>query len=359
MCQPARVGAVPGRIKNLSGMALERAARSVVMQPPSKPVPPEVISATTVHVAGPQKFDFWHDVVCRTVVDLECVPAGDTPFEASVDGVRLSGLNVARIEATAHRVSRLPSAIGRSVADALIFNFVLSGQAHADQDGHSVLLSPGDGAVCDAERPYTLRFDEPFKILTVKVPRTSLVHGTGSIHRVTASSLSQAGQLCPIVFAYLAGLCERAPSLGAASAEKVAANFIELLGATLDEAIANKPYPLSECRAAALMRVRDYVERNLGDGELEPAAVASALKLSPRYINKLFEAEGTSLVRHIWHRRLERAAADLRNPALQAVGISVIAMNHGFNDLSHFSRVFRERYGMPPRGYRFEGLGRT
>jgi AraC family transcriptional activator of tynA and feaB len=329
------------------------------MQPSPKPVVPEVISANTGQVAGPEKFDFWHDVVCRTVVDLECVPTGDAPFEASVHGVRLNGLNVARIEATPHSVSRLPSAITRSVADALVFNFVMSGQALADQDGRSVLLSPGDGAVCDAERPYSLRFDAPFKILAVKIPRTSLAQGAGSIHRVTASSLSQAGQLCPIVFAYLAGLCERGPSLGAASAEKVSGNFVELLGAALDEAVANRPVPLSECRAAALMRVRDFVERNLGDGDLDPATVASALKLSPRYMNKLFEAEGTSLVRYVWGRRLERAAADLRNPALQAVAISVIAMNHGFNDLSHFSRVFRERYGMPPRSYRFEGPGRA
>jgi AraC-like DNA-binding protein len=36
-------------------------------------------------------------------------------------------------------------------------------------------------------------------------------------------------------------------------------------------------------------------------------------------------------------------------------GISAIAMAHGFNDLSHFSRSFRQLFGMSPRAYRCDG----
>jgi AraC family transcriptional regulator, positive regulator of tynA and feaB len=316
---------------------------------------PEVITATTAGLADRDKFDFWHDVVCRTVVDLECRPQGKDQFDASVQGVRFNAFSLSSIEATAHRVSRLPSGISRSGSDALIFNFVVAGRALAEQDGRSVVLGPGDGAVCDAERPYTLRFDNAFKVLAVKLPRAALSHRAASVHRVTALSLAESGQLCPILFAYLVGLTERAAHLGASSADKVTGNFVDLLGAALDEAISNSPLPLSEYRSMALMRVREFVERHLGDCELDPATVASTLKLSPRYINKLFEADGTSLSRYIWRRRVERAATDLRDPAMQALGISAIAMALGFNDLSHFSRVFRQRFGMSPRDYRVDG----
>jgi AraC-like DNA-binding protein len=67
---------------------------------------------------------------------------------------------------------------------------------------------------------------------------------------------------------------------------------------------------------------------------------------------RLVEAENTSLARYIWRRRLERAAIDLRDPARESLGISAIAMAHGFNDLSHFSRAFRQRFEMSPRAYR-------
>jgi AraC family transcriptional regulator, positive regulator of tynA and feaB len=46
------------------------------------------------------------------------------------------------------------------------------------------------------------------------------------------------------------------------------------------------------------------------------------------------------------------AASDLENSGLDSLSISTIALNNGFNDLSHFSKAFRERFGESPRGYR-------
>jgi len=313
------------------------------------------ISASTAGLNQHDKFGYWQDVVRRTVVELECRPVVGPAFEACVTGTRLQDLSVARIEASAHRVARLPAGIARSGDESLIFNFMLSGVALAEQDGRSVVLRPGDGAVCDAQRPYALRFDDAFRVITVKVPRASLAHRGAAVHRITARSLAESGQMCPIVFGYLVGLSKQASLLEPAASEKVTRNFIELLGAALDEVTLSSPLPLSEYRATALMRVRDFVERNLCDCELDAAMVSAALNLSPRYINKLFEAENTSLGRYIWRRRLERAAVDLRDPARGGLGVSAIAMAHGFNDLSHFSRSFRQLFGMSPRAYRCDG----
>ncbi|MEP6720305.1 MAG: helix-turn-helix domain-containing protein [Variovorax sp.] len=314
-----------------------------------------LISASTVGVSPHQKFGFWQDVVCRTVVDLECRPAATKSFEATVSGTCLDTLSVAFIEATAHRVARLPGGISRANEDPLVFNFLLSGTALVEQDGRELVLKPGDGTVCESQRPYKLRFDDAFKIITIKLPREAVSHRAASIHRITARSLAEAGQLCPIVFAYLMSFAEQAPRLEASALEKVSRNFTDLLGCALDEVILGSPLPLSEYRGAALMRVKNFLERHLGECELDAVLVSSALQLSPRYINKLFEAEGTSLVRYIWRRRLERAANDLCDPARQSTAISSIAMSHGFNDLSHFSRAFRQRFDRSPRAYRLEG----
>jgi len=100
------------------------------------------------------------------------------------------------------------------------------------------------------------------------------------------------------------------------------------------------------------MRIKETVERNVHDADLTPATIAAELKLSARYINQLLEAEGTSLSRYIWSRRLDRCAEQLKDPALRAHGVSQIAMNNGFNDLSHFSKAFRIKFGVAPRDYR-------
>lgn len=88
------------------------------------------------------------------------------------------------------------------------------------------------------------------------------------------------------------------------------------------------------------------------DPDLTPATIAAELKLSARYINQPLEAEGTSLSRYIWSRRLDRCAEQLKDPALRARGVAQIAMDDGFNDLSHFSKAFRTKFGMAPRDYR-------
>ena len=311
--------------------------------------------ATTVGLAPREKFDYWHDVVCRNLVDLDYERVGAEPFEATFSGTKLAALNISRIQAAPHNAARTKEGIARIGSDSLVFNFVMSGRLCAEQDGRATILGVGEGAVCDAQRPYFLHFDEPFEIACIQVPRQALSRSIGGLQRLMAINFGQKGQICPIVFGYVVHLMERAPMLEGAMSDKISQNFIELLSAMLMEIAQAAPLPLSEYRSLALTRVKDMVERNLGNCDLDPTMVSSELKLSPRYINRLFETEDTSLSRYIWRRRLERTAENLRDPTLRCRSISLIAMDNGFNDLSHFSKAFRHRFDFSPREYRNKG----
>jgi len=319
-------------------MALPRAAKSCF--------------ATTAGIPTREKFEYWHDVVCRNLVDLEYGLIGKTPFEATFSGIRLEYLNLSRIDASAHTASRSSSGITRNESESLVFNFVLSGWLMSEQDGRATRLSAGEGAFCDARWPYRLHSDQPFTIACLQVPRHVVGNRIGDVQRLAAMNLCQRSELGPLVFAYLSRLIERAPMLNGATGTKVCQNFTDLLVSMLGEMAEANPLPLSEYRNLTLMRVKDVVERNLGNHRLGPDFVAAELKLSPRYINNLLDAEDTSLSRYIWQRRLERSAEQLRDQSLRGRTISVIALNNGFNDLSHFSKAFRERFGLSPRDYR-------
>jgi AraC family transcriptional activator of tynA and feaB len=308
--------------------------------------------ATTAGIPSREKFDYWHDVVCRNLVDLEYGLIGRNTFEATFSGVRLAHLNLSRIDASAHTASRSSVGIARNESESLVFNFVLSGWLTSEQDGRATRLGVGEGAFSDARRPYRLHSDQPFTIACLQVPRHVVDSRIGDVHRLSAINLCQRSELGPLVFAYLSRLMERAPMLNGATGIKVSQNFTDLLISMLGELAEANPLPLSEYRNLALMRVKDVVERNLADHRLGPDMVAAELKLSPRYINSLLEAEDTSLSRYIWQRRLERSAEQLRDPGLRGRTISVVALNNGFNDLSHFSKAFRERFGLSPRDYR-------
>jgi len=54
-------------------------------------------------------------------------------------------------------------------------------------------------------------------------------------------------------------------------------------------------------------------------------------------------------------KRLDYSAVLLKNPALN---VSQVALDCGFEDLSHFSRAFKEKFGTSPARYRKETPGR-
>lgn len=315
--------------------------------------------ASTAGVSAREKFGYWHDAIARNMLDLDFGLVDETPFEATFNGAHVDALSISVIKASAHKVSRTEASIARSDSDHILLNFVLAGRLVAEQDGRIATIKAGEAVACDTRRTYSLRFDGPFELANVRLSRQSLTHAVSGLQRVTAINLNSSGPLCPLVFSYLNGLVDRATLLSETTSRKISNSFIELIAGLLIDATQATPAPLSDYRNLALIRIKDFVERNLDDFDLDPTMVASSLKLSPRYINQLLKLEETSLSRYIWRRRLERAAADLRNSGLSGLSISSIAFNNGFNDLSHFSKAFRDRFELSPSEYRSEDICRS
>ena len=211
-----------------------------------RPVLPCV--ASTAGISAPEKFDFWHDVVSRNLVDLDYSLVDRTPFEAMFSGATVDAINVSKIKATAHRVSRSAATISRLGAEAMVFNFVLSGRMIAEQDGRSATIGVGEGVVCDARRAYSLHFDQPFEIACVRLPHQALSHEVAGLQRITATNFNSTTQLCPLVFSYLSELLRRTGSISDGSSRRISNSFIELVAAMLAEATQASPAPISDYR---------------------------------------------------------------------------------------------------------------
>jgi acetamidase/formamidase/AraC-like DNA-binding protein len=112
-------------------------------------------------------------------------------------------------------------------------------------------------------------------------------------------------------------------------------------------------------QAATLHRLCQTIERKLDDPDLTPARVAEAEGISERYLQKLFEGSGSSFTHYLRERRLQRTSAELSNPAEAHHSISEIAYRNGFSDSAHFSRAFRHRFGLSPRGFRQQEIERV
>jgi acetamidase/formamidase/AraC-like DNA-binding protein len=109
---------------------------------------------------------------------------------------------------------------------------------------------------------------------------------------------------------------------------------------------------------ALLHRIYETIERKLGDPAITPARVAQMEGISERYLQKLFETTGDNFTRYLRERRLQRCWADLANSAEAHRSVSDIAFGCGFSDAAHFSRSFRDRFGLSPTAFRQQQVER-
>jgi AraC-like DNA-binding protein len=97
--------------------------------------------------------------------------------------------------------------------------------------------------------------------------------------------------------------------------------------------------------------VLEQIRRRAAEAGLDPAGVAASLGMSVRYLHRLLEPTGRTFAEHLLERRLDNAAALLRNPDCTSQ-IGAIAAHAGFADISHFNRSFRRTFGDTPHGMR-------
>lgn len=105
-------------------------------------------------------------------------------------------------------------------------------------------------------------------------------------------------------------------------------------------------------RAARLRAIKADIASHLGEHALCVNTVAARQGVSPRYVQMLFEAEGTTFSRFVLRQRLAHAHRLLTGPRCAAWTITAIAFEAGFGDLSTFNHAFRRAYGCSPSDVR-------
>ena len=112
-------------------------------------------------------------------------------------------------------------------------------------------------------------------------------------------------------------------------------------------------------RAARLHAIKSDVVNSLCEPELSLTQIAARHHVTPRYVQALFEQEGTTFSSFLLDRRLAYVHRMLRDPMRATKPISRIVYEAGFGDLSHFNRAFRRRFGATPSEVRAEAARDT
>lgn len=100
---------------------------------------------------------------------------------------------------------------------------------------------------------------------------------------------------------------------------------------------------------APLLSALELIEASPEEA-LSRQSLAATAGVSVRQLERLFQAHiGCTIGRHMQTLRLDRARMLLRQTSLSVLEVAVAS---GFTSAAHFSRVYRTRYGHPPRAER-------
>jgi AraC-like DNA-binding protein len=97
---------------------------------------------------------------------------------------------------------------------------------------------------------------------------------------------------------------------------------------------------------AMYIRAQFFIREHLRDPDLSIDQISAALSCTKRYLHMLFSDRGTTISDHIRHARLQNCRRELETQAGKT--ITDVAFSWGFSSSSHFSRVFREYFGVVP-----------
>jgi AraC-like DNA-binding protein len=95
-------------------------------------------------------------------------------------------------------------------------------------------------------------------------------------------------------------------------------------------------------------RVRRYIDENLSAAAMTADDICRDLLISRSALYRLLEPHG-GVAKYIWNQRLSRAFTTLMTPSESHRQISDVAFDWGFKSEAHFSRAFRNAFGLTPR----------
>lgn len=302
------------------------------------------VAPSVTHV---DSLDSFRAAVNSSFVPLQVDSDADGPFQATLSAAGADGVVFTEVNAKPQLVRRTTETIESGGSGFYKVSLLLSGTGILIQDGREIVMQPGDLSFYDTSRPYSLLFNEKFRNLIMMFPKDRLEFPAILTDALTAVSLREQHDLAKAIAPFIAQASPQLPQLPSVARTKLAHTSLELINTMLSAILDVDSTPRNP-HEVLLQKIYAYINAHLASAELSPGSIAAAHYISIRHLHALFSEHGTTVSTIIRQRRLEHARADLTDPAFATRTVAAIAGRWGFVDAAHFSRVFKQSYGISP-----------
>ncbi len=314
----------------------------------SRPAAPGPLSLSLARVPEPERLRVFQEFFERLRVNYDVKPFHDVPFVADLTLRPLPGLQVlaGTMQCSGKRGALQTRADGDDSV-ALVVN--LGGANVISQGRREIELGDGDATLLSLTEPGSFAHRPPGRRLALCCARARLAPLVAGMEDRYLRRIPRDTRALQLLTHYVGVARDEQVMAGGELPHLIATHVRDLMavaiGATSDAAEVAQGRGL---QAARLRAIKQDIAKNPGRTDLSVAALAARHRCTPRFIQRLFETEGTTLTDYVLAQRLALAHRILTDPRRDGDKISTIAYDCGFGDVSYFNRVFRRRYGMAP-----------
>jgi len=309
-------------------------------------------------VATRDRFEYWRAWYSQAIdvpMQLEPVSRSACAFNASAEALEFGCVDLLAYQFGAADGSWTCEGIEPSGRLRLVI-LARSPGAHGSWHNHELSLTVG-AAVLLGRTDGCWHAPEGLRGVQVNVPLDAIP--------VTAANLEQFNDqrrlrhdpvFASLVRPALLGAVGHLDTLADADLPELEGLWISLL-TLLTRSLAERDLDGAETAQARSLQVQRYIRAHLNDPRLSPRTIADALHLSRSTLYAALRPDAGGIAGEIRRQRLRRAYAMLLDPTITQP-IAAVAASVGIPNNAHFSRIFRDEYGLSPRQLRAREIER-
>ncbi len=291
---------------------------------------------------------YWKDVICENLLEMHIDSSSEKRFAGKIAKYSFGPLKANFISVSEQRVWRTRP-LTRSAQDGVFHLIhVRKGVQFVQHYGRQLRVEPGSCVLVDCLSSFDFQFPDGVDALVLEMRRDWIRGWLPAPEEAAAQVIDGKGGWGATLVSALGNLTLQS----LAAVELPQAAIAEQIAVLLGLAVIPSSHSLTTHKRTLLRRVSDILRGRCHEPELNPATVASALGLSRRYIHTLLATIGTTFNQELYKCRLQRAQRLLCDRRFDGLSVAEVAWNCGFSEPSHFTRRFREQFGVPPGAYR-------
>jgi AraC-like DNA-binding protein len=283
---------------------------------------------------------------------IRCSPIGFQRFTGQIEYGLLDDIVLAKLAAEPYSFTRSLRTATPTLPQPVLLLIQIGGSGRLAQHKRSCTLYPGDWSLLDTLHPFdssSLGSPGEYQILGLERPSDPEV--LTLLEQGVARRFDSKTGLSRVLRFTLAETFNQMHCLKHQSKKSLRAAIPAMTWDALREQLEGTP--LMGRQDVRCARLKGYIESRLRDPELSVEGIAQACNASVRSVHRAFADDPAGSVwKYIWQRRLSHCAAELRDPRHANRSITDTCFSWGFNSSSHFSRLFKDQFGITPSEYR-------